>query len=136
MLEASAPPNDEAFPRLWSGAGTQQRATCWTCACWSSGSPSTARAPRPWADCSPTAGEPCGGLWAVTSCWSRANMLCYVVLSITGTPPPQRGLVIPAPSTLPLPCGGSWSDCAVCPQPAGADPSCWLTCWWFTAADW
>lgn len=71
----------------------------------------------------------------MTSCWSLANTLRCAVPSITGTPPPQRGLVIPAPSTVkPTDCRTPF-DRAVCLQPAGGDVRPPVTCWWFTAAD-
>lgn len=81
-----------------SGGGTHQRATSWICVCWCFGSPTTAQVPWCWVACWLTAGARWGGLWAVTSCWSPANMLCCAALSTTGTPLPQRGQVRTATS--------------------------------------
>lgn len=76
-----------------SGDGTQQRATCWICVCWCFGSPTTALVLCRSAVCWLTAGARWGGLWAATSCWSRANTLCSAALLTTGTALSPRGQV-------------------------------------------
>lgn len=80
-------------PPVFSGAGTQQRATCWICVCWCFGSPSTAQVFWRSVACWLTAAARWGGSWAVMSCWSPASTPCSAAPLTTGTRPSQRGQV-------------------------------------------
>lgn len=128
---------------VFSGGGTQQRATCWICASWCFGSPTTVQGPWRWVACWLTAGEQWGGSWAAMSCWSPVNMLFCAALLTTGTTLPQRGQVKPAPSHCLS--GRCWWILIhnlnhliwiMNSQPAAAGRRCLVTCWRSTAPDW